>query len=80
MMLSCKETARLLSESMVKRPPFAKRLALRMHLMMCRLCRRNARQIEAMQEAYRKLSDRAPLGDLSPESRDSIKAALRRDS
>jgi hypothetical protein len=87
-MLSCKETARLLSESMERPLPFRRRLGLRLHLMMCYLCRRYARQVRAIDQVVRRLSaktgengeDPAGLGELSPEARDRVKTALREES
>ena len=84
-MISCRETARLLSEATVDRLPFRRRLALRFHLTMCNLCRRSARQMRAIEESVRRFGsmieeDRtAFLGSLSPDARDRIKAALKSD-
>jgi hypothetical protein len=44
-MIRCKEVATLLSTGELAAAPVARRLAVRMHLMMCRHCRRFARQI-----------------------------------
>ncbi len=84
-MISCRETARLLSESTVQRLPFRRRLALRFHLTMCDLCRRSARQLRAIEESVRRFGTMAAddkmafLGSLSPEARDRIKGALKSD-
>ena len=80
MMRSCKETARLLSESMETRLSLGRRLSLRFHLMMCRLCRRHAKQQRALDRTLRMLSDLPEEelpGNLSPEARGRIEAALR---
>ena len=85
-MISCRETARLLSESTVRRLPFGRRIALRFHIVMCHLCRRSARQMRAIEKSVRRFGsmieeDRlAFLGSLSSEARDRIKEALRGDS
>ena len=85
MMISCQDASRLLSESLDSPLPFRRRFALRMHLMMCYLCRRAARQGRALQEVIRGLAartgmngeDPAGIGDLSPEARERVKQALR---
>ncbi|TAN37284.1 MAG: zf-HC2 domain-containing protein [Verrucomicrobia bacterium] len=38
-MLTCKEVSRLVSESLDQRLPFGQRVAMRLHLLMCRACR-----------------------------------------
>ena len=82
-MLSCKDTARILSETKMSDLPLGKRIALKLHLMMCKLCRRYARQIATIDGAARELARRAEeappelLGSLSPEAQERIKASLR---
>ncbi len=44
-MLSCKDVSKLVSESLEHPLPFRKRMGVRMHLMMCSLCRRYQRQM-----------------------------------
>lgn len=87
-MLSCRETARLLSESTDRLLPFRRRMGLRLHLMMCYLCRRYVRQVRAIEQVVLRLSaetgengeDPAGLGELSPEARDRVKTAIREES
>ena len=82
-MLSCKETSRLLSESRERPLPLRTRIGLKLHLMMCRLCRRSVRQIAAIEAAARAFGRRAEesppesLGSLCPEARERIETALR---
>jgi len=38
-MLTCKEISRLVSESLDRKLPFRLRMEVRLHLMMCNLCR-----------------------------------------
>ena len=45
MMLNCRDASRLSSEAMDHSLPWAKRLALRLHLSMCRYCKRYADQL-----------------------------------
>jgi predicted anti-sigma-YlaC factor YlaD len=59
-MISCREATRLASESLDHRLPLGKRLALKMHLLMCSLCRNFARQIEFVQEAARRYAELEP--------------------
>jgi hypothetical protein len=88
LMISCQEASRLLSESLDSPLPFRRRAALRMHLLMCYLCRRTARQARALNELIRALAaktgwnggDPAGLGELSPEARERVRKALKDQS
>lgn len=51
-MLTCKDTARLLAEDALGASRM-ERLGVRMHLLMCRFCRRYSAQLRAMGEACR---------------------------
>jgi len=85
LMMSCKDASVLLSEALDSPLSLRRRIGLRMHLLMCYLCRRSARQGRAIQEVVRGLAaktgengeDLAGLGDLSPEARERVKTALR---
>ena len=44
-MLTCKEAAQLLSDSLERKLPLRQRIALRIHLLMCKLCPRFREQI-----------------------------------
>lgn len=44
-MLTCKEAAQLLSDSLDRKLPLSQRVALRIHLLMCNLCPRFREQI-----------------------------------
>jgi len=86
-MLTCKEATRLISESLDRDLPFRRRLGLRIHLVLCRLCRRYARQLfflqtllrnygrTAAEEDSREGDDDAP--GLSPEAQGRIRERLR---
>ena len=54
-MISCKEVARLLDTEQVKDQGSMKRLQFRMHLWMCRHCKRFERQIRQLRAAARQL-------------------------
>lgn len=44
-MLSCKEVSKLVSDSLEEQLPFRKRIGVRMHLMMCTMCRAYRKQL-----------------------------------
>ncbi len=81
-MLSCKEVTRLISESMDSELTFGQRMAVRMHLFMCKFCSRYRRQMVLIREAMRhyleEIEPSEPLlsTTLSPEAREKIKRAL----
>ena len=54
-MLSCKEVARTVASDALDESTWSRRLALRLHLLMCRHCRRYARQLRAIAAAARGL-------------------------
>ncbi len=54
-MLSCKEVARTVASDALDEHTWGRRLALRLHLLMCRHCRRYARQLRAIAAAARGL-------------------------
>ena len=81
-MLRCREISKLVSESMEQDLPLRRRLEVRMHLMMCRLCSGFARQIRLLRRAAREHPERlgpqesTPEAGLPEEARERIKAAL----
>jgi predicted anti-sigma-YlaC factor YlaD len=52
-MMTCKEVSMLISAGGLSDAPFARRLAVRLHLAMCRHCRAFRRQVEAVASAAR---------------------------
>ena len=50
-MIRCKEVATLLSTDQLASQPVWRRVAVRVHLMMCRHCRRFARQMALLTQA-----------------------------
>ncbi len=54
-MLSCKEVARIVASDLLDDLAWGRRLALRLHLLMCRHCRRYAQQLRAIAAAARGL-------------------------
>ena len=85
-MLRCREISKLVSDSMERRLPFRRRVEVRMHLMLCRLCAGFARQTRFLRRAARqypeRLADDSSTSEatLSQEARERIEAALRDSS
>ena len=52
-MMTCKEVSTLISKGELADAPLARRLAVRLHLAMCRHCRAFRRQVEAIAQAAR---------------------------
>ena len=85
--LVCDESSHLLSDSLDRPLTWVERLALRLHLLICRNCRRFRRQIDfihaAMHYAAGGHADQSPpvppssIVSLSPEARRRIAGALR---
>lgn len=57
-MIRCKEVATLLSTDQVASQSVWRRIAVRVHLMMCRHCRRFARQVTLLKHAAEDLGAR----------------------
>jgi hypothetical protein len=79
-MFQCREVSRKLSQSMDTRLPLHHRMAIRVHLLMCRYCSLFYRQMRLLRHAGRlddvmDLPPEAP-NNLSKEARDRIKASL----
>jgi Putative zinc-finger len=85
-MLSCKDAAALVSESLDRRLPLGQRIALRMHLIFCRFCRRFSRQVLFLKEVAGrvkkgKAGEESPVSDsLSAEAKEKIEQALKTHS
>ncbi len=83
-MLSCKEVSRLASERLDRDLTLREKVAFYMHLMMCRLCLRYARQLKVMQRATDRLryrhQDPVDESSLSAEARERIARQLREHS
>ncbi len=56
MMLSCKETSRLLSQGEDRKLGFGERVALRVHLAICDGCRNASKQFRFLRIAVKNLS------------------------
>lgn len=86
-MLTCKEAARLISECRDRRLTFGQRAGLRLHLLMCALCRGYKQNVEALGRIFARAGDAVlaslPLGKgdddelvLSPGAKQRIKEKL----
>jgi hypothetical protein len=82
-MLSCRDAADLLGAPDAKKLPLMKKLSLRVHLMLCKLCRRHARQLKAIdrmaRDYGRRIADNlnSSADALSMKAREEIRASLR---
>jgi predicted anti-sigma-YlaC factor YlaD len=79
----CKETARLLSESLDHRLPLRKQLLLKIHLIMCKACENYKKQLFALKalstryfEKLEQFSKESPES-LSDEAKETMKTRLR---
>lgn len=79
-MLTCKEVSTLVSESLDRKLPLAQRMSVRLHLMMCSMCRAYQKQTLILRRAARAYARRAPSEHLSEEARQRIKKALKIES
>ena len=81
-MMSCKEASQLVSESLDHKLPLHKLVGLKMHLTMCSMCRRFARQLRILRQAVGIFAemeadlDRPSEIELSPEAKARIVGAL----
>ncbi len=77
MMLSCKEVASSISSDGLERFGWRYRLQVRLHLLICRYCRRYAAQIRTVNAATRSLfetTDREAVTRLESSILDSLQA------
>jgi hypothetical protein len=79
--LSCDESSRLISDDLERPLSRAERLALRLHLMVCRRCRKFRRNLELLRDLLRRrseqrLSESDVLPTLAPDERARLLKAL----
>jgi len=77
---SCREATRLQSEAMDRPLRLRERIGLRIHLFLCRWCRRYGRQIGFLRAAaheHEKLDQTLPPQTLRPEGKERIKERLK---
>ena len=66
-MLSCREVAQLVASEELARAGVARRLSLRLHLLMCAHCRKYVAQLRRIGQAARQLAQGDPLVDAAVE-------------
>ncbi len=77
---SCKTAARLQSEALDRKLPLRQRFGLRVHLLLCKWCRRYGKQVAFLRNAAHEHPDEmtGPVPQtLSAEARDRIKQKFR---
>lgn len=77
---SCREATRLQSEAMDRPLSLRKRIGLRIHLVLCRWCRRYGKQIgflRSVAHEHEKHEETLPPQNLRPEARERIKECLK---
>lgn len=81
MMISCKQATELVSKSLDTHLSWRERLALRSHLLMCKLCRRYNQQLQYIIRIIRqgKPEDWLPQLRLSEEAKQRIMRHMRND-
>ncbi len=72
-MLNCKEVGRIVASDQVMAAGWRRRLAIRLHFLICRYCRRYAAQLRAIGQSARKLFR---LGEEEPETIHRLKQAI----
>lgn len=81
---SCRETSRLVSESMDRRLPLFKRLLVRIHLRMCKYCHRFEQQLLHIRALSRHFNNHTepidPSIALTDEARERIRKTVRTHS
>ena len=76
---TCREATELVSRAMDLRLPLSDRVALRLHLAICKNCTRFNRQLQTMRRLFREeaAADDDAAG-LAPEARQRIESALQK--
>ncbi|MFQ5487204.1 MAG: zf-HC2 domain-containing protein [Gammaproteobacteria bacterium] len=78
-MLSCKEVSELVSQSLDRQLSLRERLGVRLHLVVCSMCRRYRKQITFISQATRQLLGRhSPTTALKPGARERIEEAIKK--
>jgi hypothetical protein len=82
-MPTCRQVSRLQSDALDQRLSLAKRFGLRLHLLVCKWCRRYGKQIRFIRQAVHEhpdaVTDATPR-TLSPEARERLKRSLRSET
>lgn len=78
-MPSCKDISEMISQGMDRNLPLSKRLAIRLHVSMCGLCRRYEKQLRLLRHGFARYADpekNATEKSLSPEAKVRLEKAL----
>jgi len=79
LMPTCRQVARLQSDALDRRLSLSKRFGLRLHLLLCKWCRRYGKQIRFLRRAAHEHSDdlnEAAPRQLSAEARERLERAI----
>ncbi|WP_298860612.1 zf-HC2 domain-containing protein [uncultured Gimesia sp.] len=81
-MRTCKEVSKLISESLDRKLPLRQRIALKMHLVLCRFCRRFRKDLQYIRGHIRQQTDDVSIYEekLSDIARDRIQRLLDSES
>ena len=77
---NCREASRLQSDALDRSLSLSQRFGLRLHLLLCRWCRRYGKQIRFLRQAAHEHPEEAVEAaprTLSPEARERLKRSLR---
>ena len=77
---SCKQASRLQSEAMDRNLSWLEAVGLRVHLVLCKWCRRYGKQLKFLRHAAHQCDEQPSCGTvakLAPEARERIKQKLR---
>lgn len=78
LMKNCKETSVLVTQSLDRGLTFRERLAMRMHLLICRNCARFMKQMHLMR-SWLRIDNEAERSGLKDEARERIAGRLREE-
>ena len=76
-MLTCKDASRLASIALDNHLSWRERWGLRMHLLLCKLCRRYVRELKFLREALRHGHERTEMARVIP-IRSKLSSAARK--
>ncbi len=77
LMLTCQDASKLLSQGQEQSLRFRERWALKMHLFFCASCRRYARQLRWLDDAFHQISGKWDAYHLSTDAKERIRTKLK---
>ena len=75
-MLNCKQIIELTSQKMETQLPLLSRLEMKIHLLLCKTCRRYGRQLSVIQKALTTMDNKSSTEHLSTEAKQRISRKL----